>query len=78
MNIQAIKSKKIFMLKVFILVLNDEYSCNDVSFYVFLLIIGCLIKIGANGEGMQRAGSVADSLSTVTALASELGACKLL
>jgi len=32
----------------------------------------------ANVEGMQRAGSVADSLSTVTAVASELGACKLL
>jgi|GEM_PF-6221947 len=36
------------------------------------------VKIAHNVEGMQRAGFVADSLSTVTALASETGACKLL
>jgi hypothetical protein len=41
-------------------------------------IVGEIFLIGHNVKGMQRAGFVATSLSTVTALASELGACKLL
>jgi hypothetical protein len=57
--------------------------CGGFSIYfnaakIFSHIV-CLwsFTMNANVEGMQRAGFVADSLSTVTALASEPRACKL-
>lgn len=49
----------------------------DVNILIKTIKVYYCILLADNVKGMQRAGSVADSLSTVTALASEPGACKL-